>query len=79
MEKFTRQTSQYIITAWTSEGVLQQTRTEAAGAVVLALTLREAGYSVEVVDPMGTLLSSDRTSTAFRVLREQSRIDLSGP
>ena len=71
MESRDEETSQYIITAWTPKGVLQQTRTEAAGAVVLALTLRKAGYSVEVVDPMGSLLSSDGRPDAFRLPSDQ--------
>lgn len=51
------QSQPYIITARTRDGIVQQTRTIAASAVVLAISFREAGYTdVEVTDPMGNLL-----------------------
>lgn len=55
------QTPPYVITARVREGVVQQTRTRAASAIVLARTWQEAGYtSIEVVDSMGNLLTPER-------------------
>ena len=53
------QTPPYVITARTPQGVFQQTRTLAASAVVLAMKLREEGHTVEVMDPMGNLISPE--------------------
>lgn len=51
---------QYVITARSQRGVVQQTRTKAASAVVLAKRWLEAGYEVvEIVDPLGKSLSPD--------------------
>jgi len=55
----------YVITARTEQGVIQQTRTIAASAVVLAMKLREAGHIVEVTDPMGNLLSNEHINGAI--------------
>lgn len=52
--------SQYVITAKSQKGVVQQTRTRAASAVVLARKWIDAGYEVvEIVDPLGKLMSPD--------------------
>ena len=51
------ETRPYVITARSPEGIVQQTRMMTASAVVLAMTLREEGYTdVEVTDPMGNVL-----------------------
>lgn len=48
---------QYVITAKTQKGVVQQTRTRAASAVVLARTWIAAGHAdVQIVDPLGKAL-----------------------
>ncbi len=58
------QSSHYVITAKAQRGVLQQTRTMAASAVVLARSWREAGYDdVQVVDPQGNLLTPEGYTT----------------
>lgn len=50
----------YVVTARSQRGVVQQTRTKAASAVVLAKKWLEAGYeTVEIVDPVGKNLSPD--------------------
>lgn len=51
---------QYVVTANSQRGVVQQTRTKAASAVVLAKKWIEAGYeAVQIVDPLGKILSPD--------------------
>jgi hypothetical protein len=51
---------QYVITARSQRGVVQQTRSKAASAVALAKQWVEAGYeAVQIVDPLGKNLSSD--------------------
>lgn len=52
--------AQYVITAKSQRGVVQQTRTKAASAVVLARKWVDAGYdAVQIVDPLGKTLSPD--------------------
>lgn len=53
--------TQYVITGKARGGVIQQTRTRAASAVVLARGWMAAGYgAVQIVDPFGNVLSPDR-------------------
>lgn len=52
--------SQYVITARSQGGVVQQTRTKAASAVVLARQWMDAGYTdIQIEDPLGKILSPD--------------------
>jgi hypothetical protein len=52
--------AQYVITAQSQRGVIQQTRTRAASAIVLARKWLDAGYeAVQIVDPLGKVLSPD--------------------
>jgi hypothetical protein len=68
------QTSPYVVTAWTPQGIVQQTRTIAASAVVLAIRLREEGHTVEVQDPMGKPLSlEDVRDSVLNVVSERVR------
>jgi cobalamin biosynthesis protein CbiD len=62
MEQSIAQSSQYVITARGQGGIVQQTCAAAAAAVLVAMTLKEAGYTVEVQDPMGNPLSSELAS-----------------
>lgn len=49
---------QYVVTAKSQSGFVQETRTRAASAVVLAKNWVEAGYeAVQIVDPLGKILS----------------------
>ena len=51
---------QYVITAKLQNGVVQQIRTKAASAIVLARKWMDAGYeAVQIVDPLGKSLSFD--------------------
>lgn len=63
MERTFAKTSQYVITAKSQRGVVQQTRTMAESAVVLAMMLQEDGHTdIEVTDPMGKLLSLEQST-----------------
>ncbi|MGH1590791.1 hypothetical protein ACRBEV_23565 [Methylobacterium phyllosphaerae] len=75
MEQAIVQSSQYVITAKGQGEIVQQTCAAAAAAVLVALTLEEAGYTVEVQDPMGNLLSHEHQSTI--ILTEPVSVDSS--
>lgn len=57
---------QYVITARAPSGVIQQTRTRAASAVVLAKAWLAAGHAdVRIVDPLGKALHPEGYRTAI--------------
>lgn len=57
---------QYVITAKTQCGIVQETRTMAASALVLARSWLAAGHAdVHVTDPQGNLLTPEGYKVRF--------------